>query len=93
MSILKGLFRREKVDSHQDERIVWGILVSARLHLAYKMIAISLRVPISVLVRNILERWLGERGLTLLEDKAKKQEYADYLVDKYLKKKDLRHTD
>ena len=67
-----------------DERIVWGIWAPKRLKLGYKLMAINLRVPISVLVGDVLSQWLAQNGETLLSDEEKRLRHGDYLAKKYL---------
>lgn len=85
------LFHRnpeKKEYSRMDERIVWGIWSSRRLQFAYKVFAADLRVPISVLACHVLQQWVAQNYDTLLNDKQKKLEFADYLAKEYLSKQE-----
>ena len=82
--MIKRLFDHKREISRLDERIVWGIWAPRRLQLAYKLTAVDLRVPISVLVGHVLRQWLAQYYETVLKDKNKKLEFADYLARKYL---------
>ena len=83
----KRLFRNGKRPAPLDERIVWGIRAPRELKLVYKVIAASLRVPVSVLVGHVLTEWLAENYETLLEDKRDRREFAGYLAGEYLRKR------
>jgi hypothetical protein len=88
MSILNRIFPPKNDYSPMDERIVWGIWCCRRLQFAYKVFATDLRVPISVLACHVLQQWITQNCDSLLNDKNKKLEFADYLAKKYLSKED-----
>lgn len=79
--MLDRLFRKKK-----RLKIIWGIWVDPSVKLCFKALAQQLRVPISILVTDILMNWLSRNAEALLSDNQKRNAYAEYLVRKYLKK-------
>ena len=78
--MLSKLFRKKSEEINLDERIVWGLWVPRRLKMRYKTTANELQVPISVLVRYILSKWLADNYDTLLGDKQKRDNFGDFLT-------------
>ena len=78
--MISKLFRRKKEEIDLDERIVWGLWVPRRLKMTYKATANDLHVPISVLVRYILSKWLADNYDTLLGVKQKRDKLGDFLM-------------
>ena len=77
-------FRRRRI-SKLDVPHVWGLWIPVKYHLAYKLLARHLQVPISVLAGHILREWITENYEELSLDEQKGNEFADYLVRTYLK--------
>ena len=78
------LLQKKKQQKNSDKRIVWGIYAPKQLKLAYKLMATSLRVPISVLVTHVLTQWIIKHGQQLNDNKINYQNYGDYLAKKYI---------
>jgi hypothetical protein len=81
------LFWRKKEQIDLDQRIVWGLWVPRRLQMGYKFLASDLGVPISVLAQHVLLLWYAQNAEKLLNDEQSKQEFAEYLVEKYVGQK------
>ena len=82
--MINRLFHKKKQQNYSQERVIWGIWTHKSLQLAYKMMASTLRVPISVLATHVLRQWLAQNGQSLLHDDDKRHKYSDYLTEKYL---------
>ena len=85
--MIERLFCNGKQPAPLDERVVWGIRAPRELKLVCKVIAASLRTPVSVLVGHVLTEWLAEDYQTLLEDKRDRREFAGHLTGEYLRKR------
>ncbi|MCP4609008.1 MAG: hypothetical protein GY845_09895, partial [Planctomycetes bacterium] len=57
-----------------------GIWSPRKLKTLYQMMAVELRVPISVLVCHILNSWAIENGQTMLQDDKQRQGFGEYLA-------------
>ena len=82
--MINKFFYKKRQQNVLNDRIVWGIWVPKKLKLAYKVMASSLRVPISVLVTHILVQWIVKNGAALSNNAASRQKYGDYLTQKYI---------
>ncbi len=68
---------------HNQKRIVWGIWVQKDLKLTYKLISMSLKVPMAVLVTHVLVKWLAGEGSEIMRSAQKKKELQDTLLRMY----------
>lgn len=82
--IIIAHFVRFFIPQRRKERKVSSFLRDPKPALGVKIMAADLRVPISVLAGHVLRQWLAQNYETLLNDKHKKLEFADYLARKYL---------
>ena len=84
--MFRRLFRRIRTEDKLDERVIWGILVPRRTKLAFKILASELRIPISTLLRGILEAWLRQHFENVMTDSVVRAKLAEFLTNEYLRK-------
>ncbi len=68
------------INSDSNQFHVWGVWSPRKLKKLYEMMAMELRVPMSVLVCHILNNWVIENGQTILQDDNKRQEFGEHLA-------------
>ena len=68
----------ENSDANQFH--VWGVWSPRKLKKLYELMAVKLRVPISVLVCHVLTDWVTENGQQILQDDKKRQEFGECLA-------------
>ena len=69
MNLANGVFARKEQPNRLDEKAVWGIWVSRRLALKYKILATMLRIPVGTVVDHALTDWANQNCETIMKDK------------------------